>query len=380
VNGKAKALLRQVNGVHAGPPLSGRASAAVVMLAMAATLVIAVIDYVTGVRLSLSVFYIIPVAATAVALSARAAIWTSLWAAAAWSVADSEIETARSTVLLQLWNGGLRFCVLAIVVALIAALRRAVDDARASDRRSQEFLAYAAHQLRTPVAGIRASAEALVLTASPTQREQLAANLTTEADRAGRLLHALLRLARLDQGEPPSHRPCDVEALLTDELDRLQMRAPGLELHLEVEPGVPASVMLDPTAVVEIMANLLDNARRHAAERVDVTVGRTRAGLRLAVGDDGAGLPMGAEERAFDRFVSLDGHGGSGLGLAIARSLAEAHGGGLTYTSGRFVVDLALQPEGGDPKRGSRRHGALLDDSDHRIPSSVRRERPRQRR
>ena len=75
-------------------------------------------------------------------------------------------------------------------------------------------------------------------------------------------------------------------------------------------------------------------------ERVDVTLDASSAVLRIAVSDDGLGLPAGAEEHAFERFVSLDGHGGSGLGLTIARLLARAQGGDLLYGSRRFILTL----------------------------------------
>ncbi|HEX2118091.1 MAG TPA: HAMP domain-containing sensor histidine kinase [Acidimicrobiales bacterium] len=345
----ADTRMTRLEGLLGQPIQSSASRAAAVIVAIVATAVIAVMDYLTGVRWSLSVFYLVPVAATALAVSSGAALWLSVWAALAWSVADAMIEPARGSILVQLWNGGLRLGTLAAVVLLLSALRRALHQARASERRSKEFLAYAAHQLRTPVAGVRASAEALVLTTSTSQRDQLASNLTAESERMGRLVHSLLRLTRLDQGEPREQRPCDVEALLRAEMERLRVRAPDLELELRVAPGVPPSMVLDPTAVAEVAANLLDNARRHAARRIDVVVETSGTWLTITVVDDGAGLPIGGEERAFDRFVSLDGHGGSGLGLAIARSLAEAQGGELAYRSGRFVLRVPARPAAVEP-------------------------------
>lgn len=90
------------------------------------------------------------------------------------------------------------------------------------------------------------------------------------------------------------------------------------------------------------MANLLDNARRHAHSRIDVVITPGRDRIELRVADDGPGVPVELTERVFGRFVSLDGLGGSGLGLPIARDLARACGGDLTYEDGGFVLHLPL--------------------------------------
>ncbi len=90
----------------------------------------------------------------------------------------------------------------------------------------------------------------------------------------------------------------------------------------------------------DAVANLLDNARRHARGQVTVEVEATPTAVEIAVLDDGPGLPDGTSERVFERFVSLDGEGGSGLGLPIARGLIEAQGGRLTYEDHRFVIRL----------------------------------------
>jgi signal transduction histidine kinase len=320
----------------------GRRTRILVVGASGASIVaVALMDYVTGINLSLSVFYLVPVVAVTVTVSARAGFGLCGLTAAAWTLADALVLHPDASVLLQTWNGLLRFCTLSIVVALLAALRHSLLEAQASEQRSKEFLAYAAHQLRTPIAGVRASAEALVLTESPSRREQLATNLTVEADRLGRLVRSLLRLTRLDQGDPIQPVPCDVEELLRAEIERVRILAPHLEVSLQAPQGrPPTDLLLDPVAVAEIVSNLLDNARRHATDRVDVTLDSSFSQLRVSVADDGPGLPAGAENRAFERFVSMDGHSGSGLGLSIARSLAVAHGGELVYAVRRFVVAL----------------------------------------
>jgi signal transduction histidine kinase len=79
-----------------------------------------------------------------------------------------------------------------------------------------------------------------------------------------------------------------------------------------------------------------------------VEVGATAGTIEIAVSDDGPGLPNGTAERAFERFVSLDGEGGSGLGLPIARGLIESQGGRLVYERGKFVIRLPNRRSAGD--------------------------------
>ena len=222
----------------------------------------------------------------------------------------------------------------------LSALESALDEARTSEARSRRFLADAAHQLRTPMTGIRACAETLLRSNVPAERDRLLADLVRETTRASRLMASLLKMARLDQGEELVPVACDVRALCTDEIERARVLSPDLTVTLDASTGQPATTEADPNAVKEILANLLDNARRHAVSRVDVAVRSVAAGVEIVVGDDGGGVPEGLEERIFERFVSLDGRGGSGLGLAIARSLARAGGGELSYQAGAFVLRL----------------------------------------
>lgn len=219
-------------------------------------------------------------------------------------------------------------------------LQAALAQARASEERSRSFLADAAHQLRGPIAGMQACAEALLVGPGQDERQRLLANMVRETAHAGRLIAALLRMARLDQGQPLTPEPCDLVALCTDEADRLYSLAPNLDISLRAEPVQQACPRLDGEAVREIIANLLDNARRYAVSRIDLAVATTTDAVHIRVADDGPGLAAEDAERAFDRFVTLDHHGGSGLGLSIGRSLARAHGGTLTYEDGCFVLRL----------------------------------------
>ncbi|MDQ4142442.1 MAG: PAS domain S-box protein [Actinomycetota bacterium] len=232
-----------------------------------------------------------------------------------------------------------------VLDATLTALETALEEARYSEERSRRFLADAAHQLRSPLSGIRACAETLLRGWSETQGEELLADLVRETARAGRILTSLLRLARLDQGAMDlAVEECDVVALCQSEIDRARLRAPEIAIALNIGPIRHEKPKLDPRVVVEVLSNLLDNACRHATSRIDVRLCGDAAAMRIVVSDDGPGVPQAVAEQIFERFVSLDGKGGSGLGLPIARALAQAHGGDVTYEGRAFVLMLPWQP------------------------------------
>ena len=224
----------------------------------------------------------------------------------------------------------------------LAQLSTALAEAQASEARTRRFLADAAHQLRTPVAGMQACAETLLLDANPAEADELLAHLVEETARAGRLIKALLQTARLDQGLVVTRRPCDLLALCEEELDRARARAPELVLGLGAAGWQGGTVDVDADVVREVLANLLDNARRHASSRIGVSLAARGSTVEVGVSDDGPGLAPEVADRAFERFVSLDGKGGTGLGLPIARGLAEAHGGTLSYERKVFVLRLPV--------------------------------------
>jgi len=192
------------------------------------------------------------------------------------------------------------------------------------------------------MAGIRACAETLLRGAGPEDTDRLLATMVRETSRAARLISALLKIARLDQGLSSPVRPVDLVRLCSDEVERLSLLSPDLEIELDVRAAPDGPVLLDAGGCQEILSNLGDNARRHAASRIRLVVDRGASGVRVVVADDGPGVPDAAVEQVFARFVSLDGRGGSGLGLPIARSLARSMGGELRYDEG-FVLELPLE-------------------------------------
>lgn len=237
--------------------------------------------------------------------------------------------------------------------------RRAAAEAERAEAAVRRFLADAAHELRTPIAGIHAGAEQIATAAmqdldpaADAQRRR-AELVLAETRRAGRLVADMLDLSRIDAGLPLDHRDHDLADLVEAERRRTAMLAPTLHVDATGEPSVTARV--DPVRVGQILANLADNARRHTPGGGFITFDvRQRDGTAVVtVTDSGAGVPDDQREAIFERLVRLDDartrdHGGAGLGLSIARSLARAHGGDLVceaHTGGaRFTLSLPQRP------------------------------------
>jgi signal transduction histidine kinase len=222
--------------------------------------------------------------------------------------------------------------------AMLDELEGAERTARESEARTRRFVADAAHELRTPLAGVQAAAEAAASPGLPApDRDRLTLLLLRETGRAGRLVDDLLALARLDAGIELRREPVALLALARTEVERARLLAPDRALDVRGEEVV---VPGDPARLGQVLGNLLDNARRHTppGARVEVTVERDAdRGAVVRVTDTGPGVPPADRERIFDRLVRLDearsaDDGGAGLGLAIARGIARAHGGDLRCT------------------------------------------------
>ncbi|MEQ7847696.1 sensor histidine kinase [Nocardioides kribbensis] len=209
---------------------------------------------------------------------------------------------------------------------VVGAEARAVD----SEARLRDFVSDAAHELRTPVTGIRAAAEH-VLRADPPreEREQVLVDLIREAQRAGRLVDDLLLMARIDRGLALVTGPVDLRSV-AEEVARSPRPGPAV---VRVAGG-PVVAAADRDRVVQVLGNLVDNAVQAGARQVELRSSYDGDAAVVEVVDDGPGIPAADRERVFDRLVRLDPArerraGGSGLGLSIARGLARAHGGDL---------------------------------------------------
>ncbi|MEO1227906.1 MAG: ATP-binding protein [Myxococcota bacterium] len=203
------------------------------------------------------------------------------------------------------------------------------------------------HELKNPVAAIRASAEVLddAIDHDAAAAKRFAARILEASERMGHLIGDLLDLTRLEaRGLTDGDDRFEPQAVVAAALSGLELR--GREVHTEIET-LPTPLSGNPTWLARALSNLLHNAIRHAPPDSDIAVRgeRRRGSYRFSVVDGGPGVPPALEDRVFERFVTTQGEGGgSGLGLAIVRSVAEAHGGGagLEQEPGRTEFFLTI--------------------------------------
>jgi signal transduction histidine kinase len=214
----------------------------------------------------------------------------------------------------------------------------------------QQFVADASHELRSPLASIRQTAEVARAHPGALPEGELAEAVLEESLRMQRLVEQLLLLTRADEGQVlRSPRDVDLDDLVLTEARRVA-RA-GLTID---SSGVHAGrVRGDETSLAQVVRNLVDNAVRHARSQVALALHEVGDQVELVVEDDGVGVPEEERERVFERFVRLDDArardaGGSGLGLAIVAEIARVHGGSVSVSESasggaRFVVHLPAQ-------------------------------------
>jgi len=224
-------------------------------------------------------------------------------------------------------------------------LNRMLDRLEEAGRRQRGFVADAAHELRSPLASMRAQLEVAEAHPGRVDTGNLAAGVLADTLRLGRIVEDLLALARLD--ERPGTVPSG-ELELGEVAREVAERLPGAGAEVVLELDGDARVRGDRHALGRVVQNLLDNAVRHATSRVELSVGAQGGVAVLAVTDDGPGIPAADRERVFERFTRLDDarardHGGAGLGLAIAREIVRAHGGELSAEGGAAGARLVMR-------------------------------------
>ncbi|MES2537528.1 MAG: sensor histidine kinase [Pseudomonadota bacterium] len=203
----------------------------------------------------------------------------------------------------------------------------------------QNFLANVAHQLRTPLAGLKMQIEWLQQRyATEAETAQSASRMMSSTERMIRQTNQLLSLARAEPSQFKKTRleMVELDKLVENAIQHFVAEADKKEIDLGFELQ-PAKVKGDRFLLRDMMENLIDNALRYSPQRGTVTVSCFQAGSQgvFAVADSGPGIPPAARDLIFDRFYRLDDKvAGSGLGLAIVRDIAKDHGAEITLTSG----------------------------------------------
>lgn len=232
-----------------------------------------------------------------------------------------------------------------VIVALVGIAAwllatRTLRPIREAHERQRRFVADASHEMRTPLAAIRASAEgALAGDASIIEYRRSLETIAASTERLSRLTNDLLLLARTDERLLTTQpEPFDLSVVVAEAIEAFMLAHPACAApRLALAPDL--TVRADAAEVARIVGNLVDNAYRYGgqANRVRVTTRGSERDAVLEVRDDGPGIGEADRERIFEPFYRVNADAaspdGSGLGLAIARSLARRNGGSLSVAS-----------------------------------------------
>lgn len=242
---------------------------------------------------------------------------------------------------------------------LIASINGLMTRLAANFEAQRRFIADAAHQLRTPLAGLRTQTELALAQRDPEALRASLAQLEASTQRTVHLANRLLSLARAGTQQHPAHERVDLTALARDTVTDWVPRAveQGIDLGFEAGPDNDAvEVRGDPLLLREMLSNLVDNAVRYTGAGGSVTVRVTGAPAgELSVADSGPGIPAADRERVLQPFFR-GAHGsapGSGLGLAIVDEIARGHGATLTLGDNhgqRGTRATVRFPPPGDPR------------------------------
>jgi two-component system OmpR family sensor kinase len=214
---------------------------------------------------------------------------------------------------------------------MLTRIETSVSEREASQELTRRFFADASHELRNPLASLRANAELYQqgVLREPHQVDEAMRRIAHEAQRMSFLVDDMLRLARLDQ-QPGQHaEPVDVSALVTECAERAEITDPERAWHTDIAPGLSSTG--DEELLRRAVDNLLANVRAHTPRdtTATLTAAQRDGSITIEVSDDGPGVPPDQLARIFDRFYR-SGQGclpGSGLGLAIVNAVAATHNG-----------------------------------------------------
>jgi two-component system sensor histidine kinase QseC len=216
--------------------------------------------------------------------------------------------------------------------------------------RERRFTADAAHELRTPLAGLKVHAQNAARAGSPAERQASLDRMLVALDRTIHLAEQMLAYNRASaSAAQPERKPVSLRQLAGEAVETLQPRIGARRLKVTVvctPADGPAAVQGDRQKLASLVGNLLDNAARYAPDgsAIDVVLRAERDTVTLEVSDEGPGIPEELRARVFESYYRIPGStgGGSGLGLAIVREVARAHGARVEIREGRGGTGTAV--------------------------------------
>jgi signal transduction histidine kinase/putative methionine-R-sulfoxide reductase with GAF domain len=251
--------------------------------------------------------------------------------------------------------------------AEIEAKTRQLEEARASLHRIEEaksdLISVVSHELRTPLTAIKAYTETLLDNSDSSSfplHKKFLGIIDEECDRLSRMVNDVLDLSRMDSGRRRLNAvQLSLARLVEEVVPTVEpgLRERRLSLRVHLDPDLP-SIEADPDLLKQVLVNLIHNAAKFSPQDREVSVigTATHDRIRIAVEDQGMGIPQDQLPRVFDRFYRVESEGverigGTGLGLAIVKGVVELHGGTVqveseTGTGSRFVVDLPREQHG----------------------------------
>jgi two-component system, OmpR family, sensor histidine kinase MprB len=207
----------------------------------------------------------------------------------------------------------------------------------------RQLIADASHELRTPITSLRTNLEVLLDgQLGQADRQRLLDEVREQAEELSALINDVIELARGDQPSGEFELVA-LDAVVAEAVERARRHAPNVQFTLTAEPTIVSGL---PDRLGRAVSNLLDNAAKYGARRVDITV----APGEVTVSDNGPGIPAEESEQIFDRFhrgTTSHARPGSGLGLAIVRQVADTHNGRITLDTapgGGALFRLCLPP------------------------------------
>lgn len=223
------------------------------------------------------------------------------------------------------------------VLPLIDQLNHLFGRIDASLQKERRFTADAAHELRTPVAAIKAQAQVAQAASVMEERERSIGNVIQGCDRAAHLIDQLLTLARIDALDGSAVEQCRLRPLASEVIAVIVPNALEKGVRVELMEGDEVAVRGDPGLLQIMLRNLIDNAVKHTPSGtvVQINAVNEQGAICLSVSDNGPGIPEQERERVMERFYRPLGTqaSGSGLGLSIVRRIAEIHGATLHIVS-----------------------------------------------